>query len=88
MKHIFSVLPTRFDNTQYFTSVGLVGYAARVGEEGEMRENTKGGNYIVEPKRIYMYNITNNFWGSWLRHFATSQKVAVSIPGDVTGFFN
>jgi hypothetical protein len=23
-----------------------------------------------------------------LRHFATSQKVAVSIPGDVTGFFN
>jgi hypothetical protein len=24
----------------------------------------------------------------WLRHYATSQKVAVSIPNEVTGFFN
>jgi hypothetical protein len=26
--------------------------------------------------------------GSWLRNFATSQKVAVSIPDEVTGLFN
>jgi hypothetical protein len=31
-------------------------------------------------------------WGtwqcSWLSHYATSQKVAVSIPNEVIGFFN
>jgi hypothetical protein len=25
---------------------------------------------------------------SWLRHYTTSRKVAVSIPNEVTGFFN
>jgi hypothetical protein len=25
---------------------------------------------------------------SWLRHYATSRKVAVSIPDEVTGFFS
>jgi hypothetical protein len=25
---------------------------------------------------------------SWLKHYATSQKVAGSIPDEVTGFFN
>jgi len=27
-------------------------------------------------------------WRSWLRHFATSRKVAGSIPDGVIGFFN
>jgi len=28
------------------------------------------------------------WWRSWLRHCATSQKVAVSIPDGVTGIFH
>jgi hypothetical protein len=27
-------------------------------------------------------------WSSWLRHYPTSRKVAVSIPDEVIGFFN
>jgi hypothetical protein len=27
-------------------------------------------------------------WHSWLQHYATSQKVAGSIPDEVIGFFN
>jgi len=27
-------------------------------------------------------------WRSWLRHYATNQKVAVSIPDGVTGIFH
>jgi hypothetical protein len=27
-------------------------------------------------------------WHSWLRHYATSRKVAGSIPDEVIGFFN
>jgi hypothetical protein len=28
------------------------------------------------------------WWDSWLRHYATSWKVAGSIPDEVIGFFN
>jgi hypothetical protein len=27
-------------------------------------------------------------YSSWLRHYATSRKVAISIPDEVTGFFS
>jgi len=29
-----------------------------------------------------------SWWPSWLRHCATSRKVAVSIPDDVIGIFH
>jgi hypothetical protein len=38
------------------------------------------------------FSLTVLPWGtqqcSWLRHYATSQKVAGSIPNEVIGFFN
>jgi len=39
---------------------------------------------------IYIYNATSRGtrWRSWLRHCATSRKVAGSIPDDVIGIFH
>jgi hypothetical protein len=41
----------------------------------------------------FLYNLCVSFgercwWGSWLRHCATSRKVAGSIPDGVIGFFH
>ena len=39
----------------------------------------------------YIFSFTRLFctrWRSWLRHCATSRKIAGSIPYDVTGFFH
>jgi len=37
----------------------------------------------------YIYIYTHNMgWRSWLRHCATSRKVAGSIPDDVIGIFH
>jgi hypothetical protein len=37
---------------------------------------------------IYYYYYSGTRYLSWLRHYPTSQKVAGSIPDEVTGFFN
>jgi hypothetical protein len=34
-----------------------------------------------------MFSIRGMWYHSWLRHYATSQKVMGSIPVEVTGFF-
>jgi hypothetical protein len=34
------------------------------------------------------YNIEGTQWRSWLRHYATGQKVAGSSVDEVIGFFN
>jgi hypothetical protein len=41
-----------------------------------------------DPLHIYTNYFFKIHFSSWLRHYATSQKVVGSIPGDVIGFFN
>jgi hypothetical protein len=47
--------------------------------------------YIIEMRSTNM-NFTVTMWGtrwrSWLRHCATSRKVAGSIPDGITGIFH
>jgi hypothetical protein len=38
--------------------------------------------------KILFIQILNQHVHSWLRHYATSRKVAGSIPDEVIGFFN
>jgi hypothetical protein len=52
-------------------------------------------SYFCVPFFYYSFKFNYVFlscWGtqerSWLRHYATSQKVAGSIPDEATGFFN
>jgi hypothetical protein len=47
----------------------------------QLTENILGGLHI-----IYIYGATQ--WRSWLRHCATSRKVAGSIPNSHTGIFH
>jgi len=37
--------------------------------------------------KLYLFRIGGTRWRSWLRHCATSRKVAGSIPDGVTGIF-
>jgi hypothetical protein len=46
--------------------------------EGMMASYAHGQFYPFHPTR----------WRSWLRHYATSRKVAGSIPDEVIGYFN
>jgi hypothetical protein len=46
-------------------------------------ENRKGG----KSKQV-QYNGARCWWRSWLRHCATSRKVAGSIPNGVIGIFH
>ena len=40
-------------------------------------------------KKIFVYNVNRGMrWRSWLRHCATSRKVAGSIPDSVFGIFH
>jgi hypothetical protein len=39
-------------------------------------------------KKLSACNFGAMQWHSWLMYYATSQKVAGSIPDEVTGFFN
>jgi hypothetical protein len=36
----------------------------------------------------YLFFVASTRWRNWLRHYATSRKVAGSIPNEVTGYFN
>jgi hypothetical protein len=39
-------------------------------------------------KNLSYPTVGDTRWRSWLSHYATSRKVAVSIPDEVIGFFN
>jgi len=39
-------------------------------------------------KRVFEHNMWGTEWCSWLRHYATIQKVAGSIPDGVTVIFH
>jgi hypothetical protein len=43
---------------------------------------------MQSTNKIFVLIIEGHAVGSWLRHYATSRKVAVSIPDKVNGFFN
>jgi len=45
-------------------------------------------NVVHIDKNILYLNIWGTWWRSWLRHCATSQKVAGLISSDVTGIFH
>jgi hypothetical protein len=42
--------------------------------------------YIIKIRKLIMGEGT--WWCSWFRHCATNQKVAGSIPDDVSGIFH
>jgi hypothetical protein len=49
--------------------------------------NKTSGIAVWFPSYTF-YNVTRGkWWCSWLRHYATSRKVAVSNPDEVIGFF-
>ena len=45
----------------------------------------KAGNYNILETHLPMWG---TWWRSWLRHWATSRKVAGLIPDGVTGIFH
>jgi len=45
-------------------------------------------SYNAEFTQFTLYMAARCWWRSWLRHCATSRKVAGSIPDGVTGFFH
>jgi len=61
---------------------------------GNMLLENNEPNMLVTQEQIqfaiwYLYLINWGMqWHSWLRHWATSQKVAGSIPNGVIGFFH
>jgi hypothetical protein len=42
----------------------------------------------MNAKTRYEINMGGTRWRSWLRHYATSRKVAGSNPDEFIGFFN
>jgi hypothetical protein len=49
--------------------------------------------YFILESKGYLFSFVlllmwGTLWRSWLRHYATSRKVAGSIPDEVIGFFN
>ena len=47
-----------------------------------------GKEYVLLNFYVYISGIRGPRWSSWLRHCATSQKVAGSIPDGVIGIFH
>jgi hypothetical protein len=73
-------------------------YSTHGGERNACRVlagKPEGKRPIEKPRRRWEYNIKMDLrelwrctlWRNWLRHCATSQKVAGWIPNDVIGFF-
>ena len=56
-----------------------------------IRTNSLSQNTTALQPNVFLTGIHRNKWGTrwriWLRHCATSRKVAGSIPDGVTGFF-
>ena len=56
-----------------------------------LKLNSTSVNCLLAPrsqKTSSVYSIRSTRWGSWLKHFATSQNVSASIPDGVTGIFH
>ena len=60
------------------------------GQEKIFRRGTNPLSVAIRIRYIYSIKYPNSYmrWRSWLRHCATSRKVASSIPNFVIGFFH
>ena len=81
--HTVYTSTTRWINIRHITASSVTPH----------RINNINSQYLIithfNPYLYYLHNINRGpRWRSWLRHCATSQKVAGSIPDGVIGIFH
>ena len=73
---------------QQFKSQGQFRAKRELWQESDRYQKVRGAEVQIWNESFYMFGITGDTrWRKWLRHCATSRKVAGSIRNDVVGIF-